>query len=124
MNNTPLYVDLVELRELIRIALREDIGTGDVTTESTIPVNTRARGVFKAKESGVLAGIQVMDIVFEEVDPSPENRMDLRRWCTDPSWPDPGVGSGLGPLHPRRRTACSELPATHVGDCHLDPIHV
>ena len=70
MNNTPLYVDLVELRELIRIALREDIGTGDVTTESTIPVNTRARGVFKAKESGVLAGIQVMDIVFDEVDPN------------------------------------------------------
>lgn len=51
--------------DIIRNALKEDIGTGDVTTLSTIPANATARGIIHAKEEGVVAGIPVAQRVFE-----------------------------------------------------------
>jgi len=54
--------------ELIRIALNEDLGSGDVTTESTIPDHTLGRARFLAKQDGVLSGLEVAESVFEKVD--------------------------------------------------------
>jgi nicotinate-nucleotide pyrophosphorylase (carboxylating) len=48
--------------ELVRCALAEDLGSGDITTEATVPVESRARGVLLVKADCVLAG---MDIVIE-----------------------------------------------------------
>ena len=56
------------LDKLIMNALSEDVGTGDITTESTIPETARAHGLYKAKESGVLCGIGVAARVFELID--------------------------------------------------------
>ena len=53
---------------LIRIALEEDIGPGDVTTASTIAPETMARAQLVAKEEFVLAGIDVARRVFEMLD--------------------------------------------------------
>jgi nicotinate-nucleotide pyrophosphorylase (carboxylating) len=46
--------------EILRLALEEDIGTGDVTSIACIPAERRARGVFLARESLVLAGTEVL----------------------------------------------------------------
>ena len=51
--------------DIIRTALKEDIGTGDVTTLSTIPDNATARGIIHAKEEGIVAVIPVAQRVFE-----------------------------------------------------------
>jgi len=50
--------------EIIETALREDIGTGDVTTLSTIPDDTATRGFIYAKDEGVVAGLPVAQRVF------------------------------------------------------------
>ncbi len=60
------------LDKIILNALDEDVGTGDITTESTIPEDRIAHGLYKAKESGVLCGVGVAKRVFELIDPSIE----------------------------------------------------
>lgn len=54
---------------LLRTALEEDIGSGDVTTAATIVPGTAARAQLVAKEDFVLAGIEVARRVFELLDP-------------------------------------------------------
>lgn len=53
---------------LIRIALEEDIGPGDVTTAATVAPGTMARAELVAKEDFVLAGIDIARRVFALVD--------------------------------------------------------
>ncbi len=53
---------------LIRIALEEDIGPGDVTTAATVAPGTMARAELVAKEDFVLAGIDIARRVFAHVD--------------------------------------------------------
>ena len=55
--------------ELVRRALAEDIGRGDVTTEATIPVGSRAVGCIVARQAGVVAGLPVAEITFRLLDP-------------------------------------------------------
>jgi len=47
------------LDDWLRAALREDLGTGDVTTDLLVPVGLRGRAEVLAKESFVLAGTAV-----------------------------------------------------------------
>lgn len=56
------------LDEFIKRALDEDIGTGDITTMSCIPENAVSRGAFKAKESGVICGMEILARVFALLD--------------------------------------------------------
>ena len=63
-----MYLNDIMLDKLIMNALSEDVGTGDITTESTIPETARAHGLYKAKESGVLCGIGVAARVLELID--------------------------------------------------------
>ncbi len=57
-------------RALVRLALAEDVGTGDVTTTACIDPGLAAEAVIVAKAHGVLAGIDVARLVFHEVDPA------------------------------------------------------
>lgn len=57
------------LRESIRRWLDEDIGTGDVTTMTTVPANHESDAFIHAKQPGVVAGLPVAKAVFAEVDP-------------------------------------------------------
>jgi len=70
-------------RDLVRRALEEDLGAGDVTTHATVPADRRARGVFIAKEDAVVAGIEVAAEAFRQLEPGV--RIDfLKRdgdWC-------------------------------------------
>ncbi len=53
----------------IRLALAEDIGDGDHTSLSTIPEDTQGKAVLKIKDNGIIAGIELSRIIFQEVDP-------------------------------------------------------
>ncbi|NCA67252.1 MAG: carboxylating nicotinate-nucleotide diphosphorylase [Clostridia bacterium] len=56
------------LDNIIKTALKEDIGTGDITTLSTIDCNTVYNGRFIAKECGILCGLDVVSRVFGMLD--------------------------------------------------------
>ena len=56
-------------REIVRRALAEDLGWGDVTTEATVPGEQRARGVILSKCACVIAGLDVAAEVFSQLDP-------------------------------------------------------
>lgn len=58
----------VEVFERIRRALEEDIGAGDVTTNSIVPENASLRGRLIAKQNGVVAGLSVAESVWLELD--------------------------------------------------------
>lgn len=53
---------------LIRAALREDVGRGDVTTEALVPTELRGEAVIEARSEGVLAGSEVVKEVFHTAD--------------------------------------------------------
>ena len=53
---------------LIRLALEEDLGTGDITTEATIPAGSNCRAVVLAKSDVVVAGMPYFTRVFELLD--------------------------------------------------------
>lgn len=59
--------DLV--RDVVRRALAEDVGPGDVTTEATVRRDQRARGVFLVKSPCVLAGVDVAAETFRQLEP-------------------------------------------------------
>jgi nicotinate-nucleotide pyrophosphorylase (carboxylating) len=64
----PTRLDASAYRDLLTSFLAEDIGTGDVTTETTVPVGLRARGDVVAKAPLVLAGIELFAEVFHLLD--------------------------------------------------------
>jgi nicotinate-nucleotide pyrophosphorylase (carboxylating) len=70
-------------RELVRRALAEDFGWGDVTTEGIIDRDRKARGVLMAKSRCVLAGLGVATEAFRQMDPAVA--VTVRRqdgdWC-------------------------------------------
>jgi nicotinate-nucleotide pyrophosphorylase (carboxylating) len=55
---------------LVQIALAEDIGTGDITSEALVGADDIGHAVLLAKQSGVLCGTVVAGLVFGEVDRS------------------------------------------------------
>ena len=57
-----------QIRHAIRRALQEDVGDGDITTDSIVPAYAMMRGVIIAKQSGVVAGLDVAHAVYLEVD--------------------------------------------------------
>jgi nicotinate-nucleotide pyrophosphorylase (carboxylating) len=56
--------------EIIRAALLEDIGDGDHTSDACIPANAQGRARLLVKEDGVVAGVQLAERVFLQVDPA------------------------------------------------------
>lgn len=60
---------MFEVERIVRTALEEDIGLGDMTTEVTVAPGTVARAELVAKEDFVLAGLDVAAKVFDVLDP-------------------------------------------------------
>lgn len=65
-----IRLEEMEIREAVRRALAEDIGTGDVTTLACVPPEATARAVLRARESMVLAGLAFARLAFHELDPN------------------------------------------------------
>ena len=55
-------------RDLIRRALAEDVGNGDITTAATVRVDQQARGVLLAKSRSIIAGLDVAFEAFRQLD--------------------------------------------------------
>lgn len=65
----PVSPSGLSLKELLLHALVEDVGDGDHTSLSTIASNHRSIGNIKAKQEGIIAGVEVAQLVTELVDP-------------------------------------------------------
>src|SRR5258708_38903690 len=74
-------------REIVRRALAEDLGWGDVTTEAVVPSDLRARGIILAKSPCVIAGLDVAAEAFLQLDPGGA----FHRKRTDGERCDPGA---------------------------------
>jgi nicotinate-nucleotide pyrophosphorylase (carboxylating) len=73
-------------RETVRRALAEDLGWGDITTDSMVPPDQRARGVLLAKVPCVVAGLDVAIEAFRQLDPA----IQVSVTRPDGSWCAPG----------------------------------
>lgn len=65
MENNNTLID-----ELLTLAFKEDIGDGDHTTLSTIPVDAIGRSKLLVKAPGIISGVETAKKVFEKLDPS------------------------------------------------------
>jgi nicotinate-nucleotide pyrophosphorylase (carboxylating) len=63
-------IDFALIKPIIDFALREDIGSGDITTDSIIPLDLRTTATMTAKSTGVIAGNTVAEYIFKILDPS------------------------------------------------------
>jgi len=66
-------------RDLVRRALAEDLGSGDVTTRAIVPADAQADATLLAKSTCVVAGLDVVREVFFQVDP----RVSMKMHVTD-----------------------------------------
>ncbi len=60
------------IQQLVKLALEEDIGSGDITTDAVIPADMRAHAVLFAKEDCVICGLDVAKLVFLQLDKEAE----------------------------------------------------
>lgn len=58
----------VEIDQIIETALREDIGKGDLTTDSLVGAETTVRAIIMAKQNGIIAGLPIVERVFLKLD--------------------------------------------------------
>ena len=68
MSSVPAFDPLFD-SDLIRRALAEDIGRGDVTTQATIAPGTRSNARIVARKAGVIAGLPIAGLTFTLLDP-------------------------------------------------------
>jgi nicotinate-nucleotide pyrophosphorylase (carboxylating) len=59
-------VEHADVREAVARALAEDIGSGDITSQLTVAEDLQARGSFLAKQDLVLAGVELLPLVYGE----------------------------------------------------------
>ena len=90
----PIYSEAVTA--IIHLALAEDIGRGDITTEATIPPGSYADAVILQKAPGVLCGLPVIEAVFAMLD----KNVHLERLAEEGSWGERREVMRLsGPVH-------------------------
>ncbi len=71
--------DSIALRKIIERALEEDIGNGDITTDSIVGIDEEVCALIHAGEPGVIAGLPVAGAVFNMLDPD----IDFSRHFSD-----------------------------------------
>jgi len=59
-----------QIDKIVELALAEDLGQGDVTSETLIPLDLVGKAYILVKEEGVIAGLEVAEKVFRHVDPT------------------------------------------------------
>ena len=67
MDKSGLNFELI--KQVVDYALQEDIGNGDITTNSLIPYDMQAKATMVTKASGVIAGLAVAEYVFKTLSP-------------------------------------------------------
>jgi nicotinate-nucleotide pyrophosphorylase (carboxylating) len=103
-----------ELEDLVRRSLAEDVGAGDASTAVAVDPDRRARGVVRAREPGVVAGLPILDVLFGQLDPA----VAVERLVRDGTRVAPGAEVAIlrgpaAPLLTGERTALNFLQ--HLG---------
>ena len=62
------FITEAGLRQLVERALEEDVGRGDLTSDSLIPLSAQSKAVFQSREAGIIAGLDVAKMVFNVTD--------------------------------------------------------
>jgi len=57
-----------KIKKAVALALKEDIGTGDVTTRLLIPKKKNGTGIFYAKQDGIISGLDAAKLVFRQLE--------------------------------------------------------
>ncbi len=73
-----LALDKKIIDAFIKNAITEDVGDGDHTSLSTIPVGTKGKAKLIVKEDGILAGVELALEIFEQIDASLQVNVSLR----------------------------------------------
>jgi len=60
--------DFEKMKDIVQLAIREDIGTGDITSRIFIPGGSESDGILIAKETGIIAGLPVAGYVLSQID--------------------------------------------------------
>src|SRR3954447_9365087 len=76
----------LRVKDLVKQALAEDVGKGDATSKLTVPRDAEARARIDQKEAGVIAGLDVAEAVFREVDRS----LKFHALTSTATWNEPG----------------------------------
>lgn len=66
------YLTPGELRQIVTRAIEEDLGRGDVTSDTLVPSDLRATALLCSRSTGVIAGLEVAALAFTIVDPATE----------------------------------------------------
>ncbi len=66
----PAYITQAFLNEFIATAFAEDVGDGDHSTLASIPENAKSRAQLIVKNEGILAGVELAQIIFNYFDPT------------------------------------------------------
>ena len=59
-----------QLKALLKNALNEDIGDGDHSTISCIPIEKKGKAILKIKQKGILAGMNIAEMIFKLLEPN------------------------------------------------------
>jgi nicotinate-nucleotide pyrophosphorylase (carboxylating) len=99
-----------DVAELVRAALDEDIGAGDVTTAATVSERSRARALITQKAPGVIYGLKAAESAFAALDPDArfERLIAEGQWRGD-GGPVMGVEGHARALLTAERTALNFL---------------
>lgn len=57
-------LNIEEIKSVVDYSLKEDIGNGDITTNSLIPIDLQTKATMVAKSTGVIAGLAIAEYVF------------------------------------------------------------
>jgi len=105
-----MAIDKLRIREVVKRALYEDLGKGDITTDSLITGDRQGTGIIVARKGGVLAGTQVAGEVFRQVDA----KLRVELILPDGAGLEPGaeiakVSGGIAGILKAERTALNFL---------------
>ena len=74
----PDFVTSEKLEQFITLALEEDIGDGDHSSNSSIPENAIGAAQILIKDNGILAGIELAALIFNQFDPKLELEINFQ----------------------------------------------
>jgi nicotinate-nucleotide pyrophosphorylase (carboxylating) len=75
-----------DLTALVKRALDEDVGSGDITTQATVAPGTRARALITQKAPGVIYGLEAAETTFAVLDPG----VRIERLVVEGEWREQG----------------------------------
>ncbi|MGH2825354.1 MAG: carboxylating nicotinate-nucleotide diphosphorylase [Actinomycetota bacterium] len=109
--NSPRSLDTAVLRDLVAAWLAEDVGRGDVTTNSVVPPGRAGRARLEAREPCIVAGIEAAATCFELVS---QEAIEFKALVTDGAEVEAAevlarIEGGLAPILTAERTALNIL---------------